>query len=473
MRTIPGEKDDRERSGAPPGTRETAFRILWECENRKTPLKTLLAEEPGSLGEARDRRLVHELVLGTLRFRSRLEYLISSASGVPAARIEKKLRVLLGLGAYQLIRMSRIPEYAAVNEIVALARKLAGGRRAAGFANAVLRKIAASGKDIKLPDAEKDPEGYLAVTLGHPRWLARKWVKRLGFEETASLEEANNERPPCFFFPNPLHPDASSLFLESRARADDDNGLVYEPFPTVPGCLKADRSLGASAAAREGLIQIQDAASRLVCLLLGAVAGERVLDACSAPGGKSAALAALMDNKGLIVAADSSFPRLAEAAKSFRRLRVENAAPVLTDFAAGPPFLGTFDRILLDAPCTGTGTLRRNPDIKWNLTAAALARAARIQKKLLRSVSQSLKAGGVLVYSTCSLEEEENENVVRDFISGNADFVHEPLERFLSMEARDFSFFKPFATPDGFLRSYPHRHGMDGFFAAVLRRIAA
>jgi 16S rRNA (cytosine967-C5)-methyltransferase len=445
----------KHRSLSSPGPREEALRILRECEKRKVPLKTLLENEP-SQADPRDRNLTHELVLGTLRLRNRLDFVMAALSGVPPERIEKELLPVLRLGAYQLLFLDRIPKYAAVHETVALAP----GSRAASFVNAVLRKLADTGSSVELPKPDTDPERFLEVTLSHPRWLVRRWLKRFGFEATARLCEENDRHATNTFFENPLHPDSDSF--ERLLREED--GIDFEPFPGIPGCHRTEASLRNTRALREGLIQVQDPASRLISLLLGAGPGERILDACAAPGGKSAALACRMENRGLIIASDISFPRLATAAEYLERLRVKIAVPVAADIAESPPFGALFDRVLVDAPCTGTGTLRDNPDIKWHLTAPAVLRASGIQEALLQSVSRLVRPGGTLAYSTCSLEEEENELVVRRFLKKNQEFALLPCGDRMSPVLAAFS------TPEGFFRSYPHVHGTDGFFGAILVR---
>lgn len=404
----------------------------------------LLAAPEVSALDPRDRAFLQELVLGTLRRRGELDFVLLPLLAKPLEEMDAGVREVLRLGAYQILHL-RVPDRAAVSEAVELTREAAP--RAAGFVNAVLRRLTREGPRAA-PDPLLDPLGWLTSQGSLPRWLAERWLTRLGPKATVARAQALLVPPPVAFRLNPRVPDAMEQVLGA--------GLAPEPLP-VPGALRAVPGAGSAAAlASQGVLYLQDLGSQLVAHL--AAAPGLVLDACAAPGGKTTLIADVVGGAGRVIAAEVSPRRLRTLASLVARWGPANVRLVAAD-AARPPFACLFDAVLLDAPCSGLGTLGRNPDIKWRLGPDALDRQARRQRVLLRALAPLVRPGGRLVYSTCSSETEENEAVVDDFLVDHSDFA--PTEP------------PAWALPfrDGlFLRTTPEGHGCDAFFAAVLAR---
>lgn len=423
-------------------TRRLAFEVLSETERGGALLAERLARSDVEALEARDRGFLHELVLGTLRHRGQLDHALAAAADRPLLRIDPAVLTILRLGAYQVLRL-RVPDRAAVSESVELARAVAP--RATGIVNAVLRRLAREGAPAA-PDPQADPLGWLTTTGSLPRWLAERWLTRLGPEGAHARAAALLEPPPVAFRVNPRARD-----LEARLAA---SGVVATPL-TVPGARQArEGTLGALAA--EGLVYVQDEGSQMVAHLAARARGA-VLDACAAPGGKSTLLADLGPD-ARVTAGEVSPSRLATLAALVRRWGAPNVQVVGAD-ARRPPFARPFDGVLLDAPCSGLGTLGRHPDIRWRARAADLARHGRRQRELLEGMAPLVAPGGTLVYATCSIEPEENEEVIDPFLESHPEFSLAPRPEWAQ------------AFADGrFLRTRPEIHGGDAFFCAPLRR---
>jgi 16S rRNA (cytosine967-C5)-methyltransferase len=423
--------------------RRHAFRILVALEQAGGPtLADLLADDEVESLAARDRAFLHELLLGTLRHRGALDHALAPVLHRPVDRLDRETLAALRLGAYQLLRM-RVPHRAAVMESVGLAREAVP--RSAGFVNAVLRRLAREGEPLA-PEEKADPLGWLSTTGSLPRWLAGRWLERLGPAVAVARARAFLERPSSAVRLNPRVPDACS-----RLEAE---GIEPRPLP-VPGAWEArGPAIGRLAAA--GIVYVQDQGSQLVAHL--AASNGLVLDACAAPGGKTTLMADLGGAGSLVVAAEVSLPRLRSMAALVRRWTSSNVTVVAAD-ALRPPFRATFDSVLLDAPCSGLGTLGRNPDIRWRLTSADVQRHARRQRELLFCVAGLVKPGGRLVYSVCSTEPEEGEDIVEAFLHDQTSFRPAPLP----VWAAPFSHGR-------FLRTLPERDRGDGFFVAALER---
>jgi 16S rRNA (cytosine967-C5)-methyltransferase len=423
--------------------RRLAFRILIALEGREATLADLLAHDDAESLSTRDRAFLHELTLGTLRHRGALDHALGPLLHRPAERMEAGPLAALRLGAYQLLHM-RVPHRAAVAESVDLARDAAP--RSAGFVNAVLRRLSREGPR-KPPDETADPLAWLTTVGSLPPWLAARWLERTGPEVAVARARAFLERPPLVLRLNPRVPEAQARVVAA--------GIELRPL-AVPGAWEARGGpVGELAAA--GIVYPQDQGSQLVAHL--AASPGRVLDACAAPGGKSTLLSDLGGEGTRVVAAEVSLPRVRTLSILVRRWGSPNVAVVAAD-AARPPFRAAFDSVLLDAPCTGLGTIGRNPDIKWKITNADVLRHARRQRELLVSVSGLVQPGGLLVYSVCSTEREEGEDIVESFVDANRSFETFPLPAWTS----------PFSHGP-FLRTLPERDGSDGFFVAALRRV--
>ena len=403
----------------------------------------------------RDRALTTELVYGTLRWQRRLDWILAPHCRRRLDRLEPWVRNLLRLTAYQLQFLHRVPAWAAVNEAVALA-KGRGRSEAASFVNAVLRSLTRSGG--ALPPLPADPVEEVATRLAFPSWLARRWIGRLGPEEAERLMTALDERPPATLRVNLLKCSPGEL---SRRLAEEEE-IVATPADYAPDALQLQDPAPAFRfkAFREGWFTVQDEASILIGHLLAPRPGETVADVCAAPGTKTTHLAQLMENRGRVIAMDRHAARLKLVARGAARLglgivrchggRVELLAPKFSERC---------DRVLVDAPCSNLGVIRRHPDVKWRCTEGNLRSLGAIQRRILEAAATMVKPGGVLVYATCSLEPEENEEVVQPFLEAHPEWqLDSPAEFPVSPE------------PSGILRLLPHRHGTDGFTAFRLRR---
>jgi 16S rRNA (cytosine967-C5)-methyltransferase len=412
---------------------------------------------------APDRAFATELVYGTLRWRGRLDHLLGRCLDRDLAKLEPLVATALRLGAYQIVVDDRVPASAAVDESVRCLRA-AGVERATGLANAVLRRLAAEHASLVEPALGDDPLGHLMHALSLPRWIAERWLAQYGAPEAAALARASNEPPPLTVRANRLRTRRDALVAELRQRFPDARACAFAPDGIALG-RRGNPSL--DPAFRDGRFTVQDEASQLVVALLDPRPGERVLDVCAAPGGKSTAIAERVGAAGSVLALDRHQGRLELAQRAARRLGVANLTCRVADAArplleVAPP--ASFDRVLVDAPCSGLGTLRRNPDARWRVRPGDPARLADAQRRILRSAAESVRVGGELVYSTCTTLPEENEGVIEAFLSGAPGFDRVPRR-----ELPDLLF--PLVDADGVMRCLPHRHDMDGFIAVRMRRI--
>lgn len=447
----------------PRGVRADAAEILRRVE--EGGFSHLLLRSAGTrYREPADRALLRELVGGVLRWRGRLDFLLNRYSRRPLAKISPDLLHFLRLGLYQLAFLDRVPDWAAVNETVEAVRH-ACGRSPAAFANGVLR--AAVRERGAWPEPRRDhadPSRYIASRYSLPQWLARRWAACYGAAEAEQLAEASAAGPPVTF----RMPRLPGRALPGECEVIDmlgAEGVTAEPHPLVPGAWRVTGgALVSSTAFAEGLVLVQDPASQLVPRLTGLALGGRALDACAAPGAKTVLLAELAGSGGVVVAADIHPGRLGLVGENVRRFGCRRVLPLVGDLTSPPLRERSFDTVLVDAPCTGTGTLRRHPEIRWRLDPGAPEAMAEVQLAILRGCAGLVAAGGSLVYSVCSLEPEEGPGVVRRFLGG-AGFSLDSAAPLLPQPLR------PLVLPDGAVRSLPHRDGCDGFFAARLVRI--
>ncbi|HVO83448.1 MAG TPA: 16S rRNA (cytosine(967)-C(5))-methyltransferase RsmB [Syntrophobacteria bacterium] len=414
--------------------------------------------------DTRDRAFATELVYGVLRWQGRLDWIIDRYARVVPKRMALPVRVLLRLAAYQLLFLDRVPPAAAVHEAVELA-KASQPQHVVRFVNGVLRAIGREREILKSATAEGIPAEQLAVRHSYPVWLVQRWLRELGSEETDALCHAGNQVAPTTIRTNTLKTTPEALATALR-----ESGFSVEPGRLTPEALhlRAVRTdLSSLPEYARGEFQVQDEASQLVAWLLDPRPGDRVLDACAGMGVKTTHLAQLMGNRGEIVAVDSQGWKLTRLAENARRLQVSCLQTVEGDLLAlekGDRLAGSFDRVLVDAPCTGLGVLRRNPDIKWKVGPKDCRRLHLLQTELLSRAAELVRPGGVLVYATCTLTPEENEGTVNAFLNGRGDFSPEDGRAILPPSSRDV------VEERGSLKTWPHRHGVDGFFAARLRR---
>ena len=436
--------------------RALAARVLERVESDQAwadlTLDAELAREPVG---PRDAALATEIVYGSLRWQRYLDWILAPHSRRRLVELDARVRVVLRMTAYQLVFLERIPPFAAVNDAVTLVRERRGRR--AEYTNAVLRSFTRRGVREREPAPPRDPVDALAVRCSFPTWLAARWAERYGAAEAETLMRALNARPPVTLRTNTLRLSRESL--AARLASEDD--VVTEPTAYAPEGLVAGRAgePGAWRAFADGACVAQDEASMLVGRLVEPRPGEIVVDACAAPGTKTTHLAQLMENRGHILAVDPHPGRLTRVAEAAARLGITIVETLpLTAQEAAATRASTCDAVLVDAPCSNLGVLRRNPEVKWRRHADDLSRAAARQRAILAAAATMLRPGGRLVYATCSLEPEENDDVVDAFLAG--------APRFRRDSPPDFP-----VRPDaaGVVRIRPDRHGTDGFTAVRLR----
>ena len=424
-------------SAASKTPRHIALDILCRVE-RGAYLDRLLDAQREHIRDP-DGDLLQHLVRGTLTYRARLDHILAPYLKKPLSRQHAKLRNLLRLGVYQLQYLDRVPPYAVVSESVILARHILGNP-IAKLVNAVLRGVAEDRKPVVFPDFDDDPIAYLALKTSHPQWLVARWIERYGIDETRALCEFDNVQPTLTIRPNALRttPDAlrKQLALE---------GIGTEFVGSDLLSVSPVGHLFQSRAYCDGLFSVQGTGAAMVVPLLDPQPGEAVLDLCSAPGGKAIAMAERMKNRGFILATDLYPRRLEMLKKNTHRLGVSCVYPL----AADARYLAVnrlFDRVLVDAPCSSLGILSHHPDLRWR--KFDIRGLSRLQRALIERAADYVCPGGVLVYSTCTLEPEENERVVEDFLSDHSDFrITHPH-----------------------LQLLPHQTGNDGVFAVRMKR---
>lgn len=401
-----------------------------------------------------DRRLAGQLAYGTVKYRKALDWVVDPFLERGMAGTPPWPRAILRLAAFQLGYLDRIPAWAVGSTSVELAKKYAPAQ--ARLVNAVVRQLVQQ-PPRPYPDLQVHPVEHLAVKFSHPEWLVEKWVARLGIEETIKLCTVNNETPPLILRVNTLKTSRPALL-----RMLEERGITAEPGSLAPEAVRVSgiTGLGDQVFFTTGLALAQDEASMLVARVLDPVAGSLVIDACAGPGTKTAHLAQLMRNVGNIIAVDIHAPRVRLIEENCRRLGVTNTQASVLDARRLPEkWPQKADFILVDAPCSGTGALRRRPDLRWRQGTAQLRELQRLQKELLAAAVAALKPGGVLVYSTCSVLTEENEE-----IAGWLEAAY-PHMRPAGLRERLPEALQPVASGER-IQLWPQRHGTDGFFIA-------
>lgn len=452
-------------SRSKPSARAIAYSILLSVETEAAYASDLLYSRLGADVDAREAALATELVMGTLRWQRLLDFFAERYVGRALSALDCEVLVVLRLGIYQLRFLTRMPARAAVSESVKLV-KFARKKSAAPLVNAVLRRAAAE-KDRRVTDflpANVATAERLPIIHSHPSWLVERWVEKFGEEQTVALLETDNQTPPqACAITNPAR-------RTDAMRSLDEAGISYGQGQLLREAVIVRRgNIASTEAYRRGWISLQDEASQLVPRVLGVESGDCVLDVCAAPGGKTMILAKLAGKDGHVVASDFHEKRLRTMRKRLREAQIENVSLVALDGRAPLPFAKKFDRILVDAPCSGTGTVARSPEIRWRLRMEDLADLHRRQTALLRSALQHLAPGGALLYSTCSLEPEENESVVREALQAAPEFRREPLRIPQGVQAAGVSE-TSLIDEEGAFRTFPPMHHTDGFYAALIRR---
>jgi 16S rRNA (cytosine967-C5)-methyltransferase len=449
--------------------RKIAYEVLRRVEAEGAYASDLLHSELGARVKPEDAGLATELVMGVLRWRRLLDFLLERQLKKPVARLDLPVALALRIGLYQLRFLERIPSRAAVNESVELV-KSARKTSAATLVNAVLRRAA---DEARVPATKFVPQATplterLGILHSHPTWIVERWLKRLGEVQTIALLEANNRAPrlSCALHDVTRREEIFAALQNAGLRIEPGN-ILQSAFAVSGGSPTRTESFHA------GAISIQDEASQTVPLLLDTQPGDRVLDLCAAPGGKTPPLVRAAGANGIVVAADRHAHRLRAMREQFKRLALTRVRLVELDAASPLPFGVLFDRILMDAPCSGTGTLARHPEIRWRLNPEQLAEFHALQTSLLHSALQQLAPGGWLVYSTCSMEPEENEQVVEDALRSTNGFQRDTTDeaaRGLSGKLIPGCEAQSLFDRDGFFRTTPSARQTDGFFAAVTKK---
>ena len=444
--------------------RYLASEILEKVDSQNAYADVLLdqALKARSLNE-RDRALFTELVYGTLRWRGKIDAHLSHHTRRPLLKSDPLIRNLLRLTCYQLLFLNRIPDYAAVNEAVELA-KLYGGRKQAAFVNGLLRSLLRHEHHNGAPTTEDESIKSIVIEYSHPEWLVQRWCKDFGVAAAKELMRANNDKAPLVLRVNSLNCTRDEL-LQRFSKA----GIGAIPTERSPQgiCVQSGGAVEHLPGFAEGLFQVQGEASQLVAFLLSPLPGERILDACAAPGGKSTHIAELMRDQGEIIAIDTSARGIEKIRENAARLGITSLRAQRADATRESTAYsrGRYDRVLVDAPCSGLGTLRSHPEIKWQRGERDIERLRCLQSKILDQVAAYLKPRGVLVYATCTLTREENARNVEGFLARHAEFELQDAARYLPNSARHM-------VREKYFEALPHRDNADGFFAARMRKVS-
>ena len=392
--------------------RSHAFDILRRVEEGGAFASILLDAREGGLADPRDAALLHETVLGVLRRRAVIDHVLAGASSRGVDAMDPATRTALRIGAYALLYLDRVPAFAAIDSAVELA-KTHGRRAGAGFVNAVLRRVARQGEALRPAAPQRGQVEALALAGSHPAWWVRRAVERLGWDAAVALLEANNAPAPTVLRANERRVDAPALRALLAAE-----GVEVEPGRVVPGALRVVAGVPQRTASfRRGEFWLLDEGSQAVGELFGESLGPRVADLCAAPGTKAMQLAARLREGGLLVAADRHAGRMRRLVRGAARLGLQrHVAPLVADLTAPAPLAAVFDAVLVDAPCSGTGTLRRHPEIRWRLREGDLPALAARQRRILERGAAIVRPGGALVYAVCSMEPEEGVDVVASFL---------------------------------------------------------
>lgn len=419
----------------------------------------------------RERRLANALVYGVVRWQQQLDWVLKHFIN-PRFQLDAKHRAILRLGAFQLLHLDGIPPHAAIFETVQLAKNR---RKTAGFINAVLRSVQRKYTELSYPPIETHPIEHISFSLSYPKWLVKRWLETRGLPWTLAFCQASNQVAPLTLRANSLLTDRDELCqslaangLSTRLSKIAPDGIVVENLSiTTDGAVSGSKDeITLKEVLNRDDVYVQDESAMLVPYLLLPESPKLVVDLCAAPGGKTTHIACMMGNSGKVIAADISDQKLVMLEENCKRLGVQNIETRTIDATKSDlSFLNTADAVLVDAPCSGFGTLRRQPDIRWNKTSDQLLSLNDLQYRILENAAPYIKSGGILVYSTCTIEPTENEEIISRFLKNFPMFTMEHASEFLSDIPQSA------ITSQGFLQTFPHEHGVDGTFAARLRRI--
>ncbi len=438
------------------GVRGIAVKILNRIDRTDAYLdKMLEIELKNSELSGQDKSLLFEIVHGVIRWLGRIDWILTGFHKGQFSKSTPDVKNAMRVALYQILFLDRVPDYAAVNEAVTFVKKFQG-EKPAGLTNAILRNIIRKKDAINFPDKEEDIVAYLSAYYSHPNWLVRRWIKRYGAEFTEKMLIENNRKPKLSLRVNNLVTSKEEMkkLLDSVELRYKDGRYVKE-FITLYGLT----NITDWEYFTKGYFSVQDESTGIPCELLDVKPGMKVLDLCAAPGGKTGILADKMKNEGELVAVDKYESRLKILEKNLERMHAKNVRTVVVDALEFEE--EGFDRILIDAPCSGLGTLTKKPDIKWKRDQGDIRKLNAVQSDLLRHATKLVKPGGFIVYSTCTIEPEENFEIVKEFLRENPDFT--------LVNGKDFVD-DNLVAENGCVQTYPHIHGVDGSFAAKLKR---
>ena len=420
---------------------------------------------------SRDRRFVNALVYGVIRWKQQLDWVLGQFVN-PNFRLDSKHRAILRLGAFQLLHLDGIPSHAAIYETVQLAKK---NRKTTGFINAVLRSLQRKEAELVYPSLDTHPIDHIAYSMSYPKWLVKSWIQSRGLPWTLAFCEASNKIAPLTLRIDINKTDRDefceylrSIGLSPKVARFAPDGIVLENIAILDKDKETtlDKENNLKDIITRDNVYVQDESAMLVTYLLMKDASKLVVDLCAAPGGKTTHIASMIGNTGKVIAVDITEKKLASLRENCRRLGVKNVDTLTIDATnADLSFIKSADAVLIDVPCSGFGTLRRHPDVRWNKTAKQLIALNDLQYKLLKNAAKHIKSGGILVYSTCTVEQSENQGIVSRFLKNFPMFIVENAGDCLPEIPNDA------ITPEGFLQTFPHEHGIDGAFAARLRRL--
>ena len=437
------------------GARGVAVRILSRFERSDAYLDKLLDYEfrTGNLSNL-DKALMTELLYGVIRWRAKLDFVLNGFYNGDYMKCLNLIKNTLRVALYQILFLDRIPIPVAINESVELIKRIQG-EKIAGIVNAVLRNISRNIQNIRFPLKSEDPVYYLTVMQSHPRWLVRRWVQRFGTDEAENLMSINNNRPNTIIRVNTLKTDIDEIIdilLEReiefiRSKYLKDTLVITNNKIKIPSMDLFEN----------GFITIQDTSASMAAKLTNAQPNDIIIDLCAAPGGKSFYMAEMMNDTGKIIALDKYTAKINIIDEAIDRMGYTCVIPLHGD---AMEFItdDKFDIVVVDAPCTGLGTLSKKPDIKWKREREDIFKLAEAQKQILDNAAKLVKDGGALIYSTCTTEPEENADNIKWFLEKYPEFTLDPAEKYLPKEV----------CTDGMLQTFPHIHGIDGAFGARL-----
>lgn len=439
--------------------RSLAVKVLTRVERTDSYLDRLIDHEikAENLNDY-DKSLLNEICHGVMRWLRRLDWFLNGFYRGQYEKCTTEIKNVLRVALYQILFLNKIPDYAAVNEAVEFVKRISTQRHA-DVINGLLRTIIRTKNELIYPTREIDEVKYLGIIQSHPNWIVKRWIQRFGFDEAEQLAAANNKRPILTLRINKL-----KISKEEFIRRFSERSLNYRFCRHIDYfiTLRLMSKIYMDEDFQLGHFAVQDESAGLPSVLLAPHEGELVLDMCAAPGGKAAHIAQLMNNTGRIIAVDKYETKINTMKQNVERLGITNTEFVQDDaleFQSETINSLKFDKIILDAPCSGLGVLSKKPDIRWKREPEDILNLAKMQKKMLQNASNYLKPGGAIVYSTCTIEPEENIEVIKDFITSNPDFIVDNAARYIH---RDL------VNPDGLVETFPHKHGIDGSFAARL-----